>query len=288
MSKLEDVQKWLSEKYKLDSNDAEYIVNMVIDGDEDGLIDTFITEGLENDPEEQGKVAKQVNNLLQTYKERFKSDRPRPKPKPLELVEAEASPQAKVPDEDDVHAAVAKQAFTMDDEKPAKKPKRRKGDTKGLTAAYKEKKPQLDDVSGNEQHATIADARPKSKSKRPEPEVQTTNLDAPPKYPPSHGMGVVQIRLLKKLVASVEMHSKGTVLFDQFNPDGGGIPLDEARAVFGTLLMRGGVCEVVDAIKVKKTGKKFWGKKVIPILPMAQVTIDDFLKRRPDKRKLIK
>ena len=114
----------------------------------------------------------------------------------------------------------------------------------------------------------------------------TIDLKAPPKYSLSHNMGINQIQLLKSLIASVKVVN-GEVIFNQFDPDGGGIPLDDARPGFATLLMRGGICEVVDAVMIKKSGKPYWGKRVIPILPTAQLAIEDYKIRKPDKWVLI-
>jgi len=117
-------------------------------------------------------------------------------------------------------------------------------------------------------------------------ESEDIDLKAPPKYSLSHNMGINQIQLLKSLIASVKV-AKGKVVFNQFDPDGGGIPLDDARPGFATLLMRGGICEVVDAVMIKKSGKPYWGKKVIPILPTAQQAIEDYKIRKPYRWALI-
>lgn len=263
MSNVAEVQKWLSDEYNIIAEDAAYIIRMVINGERAKLIETFISVDLENDPKEQLKVAKQVDGLLQAYKERFKSDRPRPKSKPIDFAEAEPSPQAKVPEDsgDEVE----------DEPTPTERVK--------MFENSREDDPHIKSKKALRESSPN---KPKLKSNRRVPEVQVTDIKAPPKYPLSHGMGVVQINMLKHLIKSVKDNP-----FDMNDPDSGGIPLDDARPVFATLLMRGGVCEVVDALKVKKSGKKFWGKRVIPIMPMAQKVINDFKKRKPDKWKLI-
>ena len=208
-----------------------------------------IIESFTTDESDTESVIDQVDRLMVAYNGQFQSDKPRPKPKPLTFVPAEPSPNAEVPEEE------------VDE----------------VTSKVKTKSKRARKVTSQPE---AVESQPKVRKHKP-PEVRVTDISAPPEYPPSHGMGIGQIQLLGKLIES--LHGKP---FDRFDPDSG-IPLDKARPAFATLLMRGGVCEVVDAIKVKKSGKKYWSKKVIPILPRALDVIDDFKKRKPDKCKLI-
>ncbi len=261
MTGSEKVQEWLQTNYDLSEEDSTFVAEQLQYDNREMLIDSFMPDESE-EPEDLSsaveRVTDQVDRLFKAYKDQFQSDRPRPKHKPLTFVPAEPSPNVDVPEEE-VHLKVAKESLN-------------KAISKDKTKHTRARKVVDQSVAVD-----------KPKTKRKQPEVQVTDISTPPEYPPSHGMGIMQIHLLTKLLESVMDKP-----FNKFDLNGGGISLDEARAGFATLLMRGGICEVVDAIKVKKSGKQFWGKKVIPILPMAREVIDDFKKRKPEKWMLIK
>ena len=258
MPKIDAVQSWLQDCYDLNTEDAEYLAGLVMANNRSAIIESFTPDDVDEDVNEI-VIVDQVDRLMNAYGERFKSDRPRPKPKPLTFLPAEPSPNAGI-EEEDTHTGVVKETFK---EVPPKDKTKRTRATKGAS------------------QPEVVKSQPKHQRKVPE--VKTTDTSAPPEYPLSHGMGVGQIHLLIKLIESIKDKP-----FDRLDPKGGGISLDDARPAFATLLMRGGVCEVVDAIKIKKSGKKYWSKKVIPIMPMAQNVIDDFKRRKSDKWKAIK
>lgn len=100
--------------------------------------------------------------------------------------------------------------------------------------------------------------------------------DLPPKSRPSKGIGYQQVQVIKDMFASVKK-----IPFNATDPDSGGLKLDDHRSVFLSLLARGEVCEVRDAIVRTPKGRLRWGKKVLP-LPGAKDILKDYDKRQKE------
>jgi len=134
--------------------------------------------------------------------------------------------------------------------------------------------------------------KPKSEPKPVATEKKRMPIDSTKRYidkdlprrPLSIGMVDSQIKVLKQLIDSVEVDSDtGQVVFDEYDLDSGGIPLNEARPTFLSLLARSGICEVRDAAVETKTGQKRWGKKVLPVMPFAREVVQDYIERNKGK-----
>lgn len=252
MESKDEVIQWLLDKYYDDEDDAEYVADCLIRGDMDKLAKSY-ADGADDGTTD-------AKNLMEQYQSKFV----------VQDEEVVKPPRPKKPKPDPVDDVASK---------------------KGTRVVKNKNDSTPDDDSKDEEvePEVLADSKainPKKKERQERPPAEkpvTTKLDKidvipmMPKRSLSSAIGTEQAQVLKLLIDSAPNGFEG---FDENDPDGPGLKLDDYRGKLLALMVREDCVVIKDAVTRTPKGRLRWGTRALPGAK-AQAIYDDYCDRHP-------